>query len=264
MENDLQRIGLTELQSRTYLYLLKFPTGRKPAKIAADLGITRTNCYKVLEQLEDHDLVRRSEIGKTYTYFAEDPIALTTLVSRARNETIALEKHVKAAMGELQKQYLRGGKHTDIRGAYGKVAMLQAYRTHYKPGHDVHFIKSRADIPFMGYETMDAMRKAGRKHSVQRHGITPDVAEAPNDPAIDARNNLRRTWIPAGSYTSPVEWTVSGNELVIMSFTGNGSVIKIKDEVIADSFRQIWHLMDSSLRQSPGYRKLPLKAGRKI
>lgn len=264
MQEQLERIGLSKLQAETYLYLLNFPAGRKPAQIATALAITRTNCYKVLEQLEEVDLVRRSEIHKTYTYFAEDPIALTTFVSRARNETIALEKTVKATLGGLQQRYLKGNKHTDVRAAYGKVGMLQAYRSHYQPGKDVRFIKSRADIPFMGYETMDAMRKEGRKQNVQRYGITPDVAEAPNDPAIDARNNLTRTWMSADAYTSPVEWTVSGDELIIMNFTGNGGVITIRDETIAESFRQLWQLLDTSLRESPNYKHLPRKAGRKI
>jgi sugar-specific transcriptional regulator TrmB len=264
MEQQLQDIGLSELQAKTYLYLLASPTGQKPAAIAKKLGITRTNCYKVLDQLAEHDLVRRSETNKTYTFFAEDPIALTTFVSRARNETIALEKHVKSAMGALEERYKKHAGHADVTASHGKTAILQAFNRQVKQSSELYFIKSRADNPFMGYETMHAIRLQAKQLGLQRFGITQDATEAPNNPAIDAGSNLTRTWIAADDYTSPVEWSVNDKELNILTYSGNGSAISIKDPIIAQSFKQLWKLLDKSLRQAPNYKDMPKKAGRNL
>jgi len=263
MQEQLEAIGLTELQAKAYLYLLSYSAGRKPTHIAEALAITRTNAYKVLDQLCEFDLARRSSTEKTYHYYAENPIALTSFVSEARNKALELEKTVKDSLGALQKHYQRTIRHSEVRTGHGKSAILQAYAAQTKNDKAIHFVRSRHDTPFMGFDIMDKVRRKAKETGQLRYGITPVGPEAPVNPEIDEKSNLTRTLVPSSSYTSPVEWSVSGDELAIISFTDAGSAIRIKDHVIAESFRELWYMLDDNIHANPNHKTLSDKAGRK-
>lgn len=247
MKALLTRIGLAEPQADAYLYLLDYASGRKPSQAADALGMTRSNAYKVLDQLCHYDLARKSEVGKTYRYFAEDPIALTSFVAEARNRARELESAVKDSMGELQKKYQKKIRHAEVSVAYGKTALLQAYAKQIVPDGTLYFIRSRADIPFMGFETMHNVRIAPANKNMERFGIVPGGPEAKHKRKDDAKSRLIRKEIDSHEYTSPVEWTVSEDEIAIVNFTDSGTAIRIHDPTIAESFRQIWKALGRRL-----------------
>ncbi len=262
MEELLQQAGLNEQQAKTYLYLLKQGESSPPA-VAKALNLTRSNAYKVLEKLLEIPLVQRSEVQGKFVYRAEDPIALTGIVTAERNRLIALEKGVKNAIHELRQSYERSTATADIRTVRSKAAVAGMYKSQAELKQPVYFVRSRADVPVMGYELMDKVRHLPAQYGSERFGITQDTPEAPSNPAIDRGTNLTRTWIHADGYTAPVEWSISGDELLIISFEAEASAIRIKNPVVARAFKELWHLLDSALRRDPGYKKLPRQAARK-
>lgn len=262
MEDLLAGAGLSQPQARIYLYLLE--TGEAtPAAMAEATELTRTNAYKVLERLEELGLVIKSSTKKL-AYRPADPSALASIVAEERNRIIALEKGVSQAMQSLRNQYRKSTGNTSIENQAGASAMQTAYATQAENKTPIYFIKTRADIPFLGFETMDAIRKQPAKYKTPRYGICPDAPESPANPSIDKSTNLTRTWIPAEDYTSPIEWTASGNELLIQIFDNEGSVIKIVDPRVADSFRQIWQIIDKNVHANPSYQPTGPKAKRQI
>ncbi len=263
MEDLLIQAGLTEPQAQAYLYLLK--TGEAaPPKVAKDLSLTRSNAYKILDKLVEMGLLSRTEIDHKFVYQAEDPIALASILATERNRLIALEKGVKDAMHQLRHTYEQHASGNDARTYRGSTAVTSLYKSHSDLKQPIRFIKSRADIPVMGYETMSKIRHFTDKFGTERYGITQDSPEAVSNPAIDRRTNLTRTWIDANDYTSPVEWSVSGDELLIVSFEQEASAIRIKNPVVAKAFRELWQLLDNSIRRDPRYKKFPRHAKRKI
>jgi sugar-specific transcriptional regulator TrmB len=259
----LKEIGLSELQAQTYLYLLKNgPTS--PPTLTKALKITRTNAYKVLDQLLDLRLVNRSEVKKKFVFQAEDPIALASLVAEERNRVLALEKSTKTALKELRSVYQKSSANSAVQTYQGAVAVKSLYEHQANLQEPIYFVKTRADIPFMGYEAMDRIRKLPVKYGVKRYGIIPDAPEAARNNKINERSNLERTWMFPEAYTAPVEWTVSGDELMIMVFNENSTGIRIKNAVIAESFRQLWKMLDENLRANPNYQKHPLNARREV
>lgn len=255
--------GLSEAQAEVYLHLLKKGEAAPPA-VAAALDLTRTNAYKVLDSLVDMGLVRKTEVNKKFVYKAEDPIALSSIVATERNRVIALEQNVREAMHELRAAYEKSSSDQDVRIFRGNQAVKSLYINQAKQAQPIYFIKSRADIPTMGYETMDAIRTLPAKQGTERYGITPDVPEASANPAIDRSTNLTRTWVHADDYTAPVEWTVSGDELLIIDFEQEASAVRIKNAAIAKAFKELWRLLDRSVRAAPEYKKLPKQAQRKV
>jgi sugar-specific transcriptional regulator TrmB len=252
MENSLIAAGLSEAQAQVYLYLLTSGTSSPPA-CAKGVGMTRTNAYKVLDTLEEMGLALKSEHRGKIIYSPANPSALTELVAEKRNQIIALEKNVKIAMNDLQRKYYKNAGLSDISIVEGTEAMVALYEAQATQSNAIYFIKSRADIPFFGFETLDRLRKLPAEHGALRFGITADVPEASRNPSIDARTNLTRTWMNRESYESPVEWTVAGDELLIHIFEGDGRSICIKDSTVASAFTEVWKLLDVSLRSNPSY-----------
>lgn len=248
MEELLVQAGLSDVQASAYLYLLEHGATAPPA-VARACNMTRTNAYKVLDSLQDLDLVSKSEVNKKFVYEAADPTALASLVAEQRNQVLALEQNVKTAMHELRAKYRRSTETASVRQARGEQAIIKAYQAQAATDAPIYFVKSRADIPFMGFETMARIRHLGVTKETPRFGITPDAPEINKDPRSDAHTFLTRTIVPTKAYTAPVEWSVSGDELAIITFDGEGSVIRIKDHAIAESFRQIWKLADTNAKR---------------
>lgn len=251
------------LQAQAYLYLIKAGPSF-PADLTAKLKVTRTNAYKVLESLEKIGLAIRETRDKKIIFTAEDPIALRSLVAEKRNNVIALEKNVDNAMQQLRKSYSRAQSDTKVNSAKGRAAMVKGYAQQAEQAQPIYFVGSRADVPFMSFETMDGVRIMQGQRTPQRYGFTPDVPEATLNPSVDLRSNLARTWIDEKDYTAPVEWSTNGNELLIQIFDGEGRTITISDRLVAEAFVQLWQLLDRSIRKTPEYPSLPLKARRTI
>jgi hypothetical protein len=261
MKDTLVQAGLTTAQADTYLLLLDQGFLAPPA-VAAQLSLTRSNAYKVLEQLMEMGLSIREERQKKCVYGPGDPCALNDLLARERNRVLALEEAVNASLQALRAKYQQQTSTVEVKAYHGAAKLKRQYEHQAEQKQPIYFIKSRADLPVMGYEFMDAVRRLATTHGNQRYGITTDSLEAPANPEIDARTNLTRTWIDEDDYTAPVEWSVSGDEVTLFVFEKDGSAIRITSPAVADSLRQIFALLDKSLRTAPGYDALPRKAGR--
>jgi sugar-specific transcriptional regulator TrmB len=264
MKSDvLIEIGLNEPQAQVYRYLLENGATTPPA-LAKQVKLTRSNTYKVLEQLIEKGLVSRNETNKKLVYQAEDPIVLASVVAEERNRVMQLESNIKTALTQLRDVYQKSGGPSAVQVLSGKEAVVSLYKHQSELKEPIYFIKSRSDIPFMGYETMDSIRNLAVKYDTPRYGLVPDAPEAAINPKIDESSNLQKTWIDDQAYTAPVEWAVSGDELLLVSFSDKPAGIRIVDPVIAEAFRQLWHVMDKSLRANPEYKNLPKKAKRAI
>lgn len=238
--------------------------GQPVPALTKSLSITRTNAYKVLDSLAELGLAHKQEVRKKFVYRPADPSALASLVAERRNQVIALEQSVNAAMQQLRGAYRRSTGQSNVESRSGKQQMVETYEQQAVAGEPIYFVKTRADIPFLGFDTMDRLRRLPAAQGTPRYGITPDGTEGSANPEIDARATLTRTWVDSESYTAPVEWTVSGDQMAIQIFEGDGRVIIIEDAAVAGAFRQLWQLTDRALRSDPAYKQLPRLAQRKI
>lgn len=75
IKQQLRQFGLTSSEIAVYLYLLEQGLS-SPPQVSKGTGITRTNCYHVLESLVTQGLVAEQEKGKRKAYLASDPEAL--------------------------------------------------------------------------------------------------------------------------------------------------------------------------------------------
>lgn len=254
--DQLIATGLTPPQAEAYLALLQHGSV-SPPELASELNLSRTNAYKVLDKLTELGLAKRHEQNKKFVYYADNPLGLTNLVAEQRNIATAREAAVKRVMGSLLTTYQQHAKQPDIDVVTGHEAVVRAYKTQIGLQQPIYFMRSRADIASMGFDTMHEIRVMPAHYGQNRFGITPDMITGPVNPDGDKRSKLERTWVKQEDYTAPVEWSVSGATLLIVLFGEQPHAITITNSLVAESFLQMWHIMDTCLRAMPYYHTLP-------
>lgn len=264
MQNTLMQAGLSKAQAGVYLLLLDKGT-LAPAVVASTIGLTRTNAYKVLGQLMELGLVNRVRKHRRFLYAASDPNALNDLLARERNRLVALEQAVNTSLQTLQAKYRQHTTRLEAKVYHGKSKLVHLYERQAEQRQPVYFVRSRYDTPTLGYASMDYVRQLPAKLGAHQFGIMPDAPEASSNPGVDHPDHsveLRHTWVHEEEYTAPVEWSVSGDAVTIFVFEDSTSVLLITNPAIAESFRQLWRMLDKALRKTPEYSQLPVKAQR--
>jgi hypothetical protein len=184
-------------------------------------------------------------------------MALTTMVNEARNRITAQEEAVKSLMDHMLKLYYEKTEQPSITIVTGRQAVVDAFKQQADLKQPVYFVRSQADIPSMGFDNMHEIRMAPAAYRQNRYGITPDVLHGPVNNERDTRSRLTRTWVKKEDYTAPVEWSVSGSMLLIVLYGQEPHAVTIVNPIIAEAFRQLWHIMDTTLRALPSYADLP-------
>jgi predicted transcriptional regulator len=257
MENKLLAVGLNNLQAAAYSYLLEHGE-TSPAAAATALGITRSNSYKLFDRLAEMNLATKKEVRKKYVYSLTNPQNISNLVADQRNIATAREEAARNLMADLLAKYHAHTSEPSITVVTGRKAVAEAYKAQIAPGESLCFIRSRSDVPIMGYEMMHDIRITPARYDMQRYGITPDITAGTTvNPASDIRSNLERTWIGEEDYTAPVEWSVSGSALLIVIFGDEPHAITIENPLVAEAFRQIWQLIARLAAAYPDYATLP-------
>lgn len=248
--------GLLPQQAEAYALLLD-SGGTTASEGARELGLSRTNAYKVFDRLVDLGLAAKTDEQKKVTYRPSNPLALAQLVNEARTRVSTQEEAVKQIMDHLLGRYYSKTEQPDVQTVTGRVPVAAAFRRQIDLRQPMYFVRSQSDIPSLGFETMHELRVRPAHYGQARFGITPDVVRSPTNPDSDKRSRLTRTWVKREHYTAPVEWSVSGSMLLIVLFGSEPHAITITNPIIADAFRQLWHIMDAGLRALPGYSQLP-------
>lgn len=245
--------GLNGQQAATYALLIE--KGRiTPPETATALNLTRSNAYKVLDRLVEMGLAEKTEPKNKIMYVPTNPTALARLAAEQRNKATAQEAAVQEVITNLLSKYRQHTDQPNINAVTGRQAVAEAYRMQIKQGAPIYFIKSTSDISTMGFETMHNIRTEPEHHGIERHGITPDKSTTPK-----RNDKLDRTWIRGEDYTAPVEWSVSGESLLIVLFGDEPHAITIESPVVADAFRQLWQVLHGCLHAMPYYNSLPRK-----
>lgn len=254
--NQLIATGLTAPQAEAYLYLLEHGK-TSPPQLAAAQKLTRSNAYKVLDKLVELGLAVREEHHKKFTYLPGNPMNLNNLAAEQRNAATAREEAVKNVMGDLLKSFRGSTNQPHVHVVSGKEAVINAYRTQIRLLEPIYFVRSRSDVPMLGFDEMHEIRTTSTRHGVKRYGITPDINRGPTTTAADKRSSLERTWMKYEDYTAPVEWSVCGSTLLIVVFDSEPHAITITNEFVAEAFLQMWTLLRTCLRAMPYYNQLP-------
>lgn len=254
-KHDLLTIGLSPQQADVYMHLVN-TGGQKPSVTATELGLTRTNVYKILDSLVELGIVEKNESGRTLAYLPASPLTLTSLSARYRAEAVRREETVNRIMHDLLAAY---SKHIDKPGVAtysGQVEVAEAYRKQINLKENLFFIHTSTDVPMMGFEIMHEIRMAPSSHGKKRRGIMQAPRHRNINYAAHKRSALGITWIDIGRYTEPVEWSVTDSSLLIASYKAEPQAILIIDKIVAAAFKQLFLILESHLSKEAIHHKL--------
>jgi sugar-specific transcriptional regulator TrmB len=257
-EETLVKIGLNPTQAKAYLALMH--NGKlTPPELAKITGEARTNAYSVLDQLVELGLAKKTEVKKKFQYQLENPVALEKLVKYHRDEALERERSVKNAMPALLNYFYTYSEQPGVRFFQGKDGVIEMYKDKMRTVKTISMVRSPADLDFFGdFEGIARIRRKFNSSSISRHMITPDSKEA----HVDWKNNDKnhgntRTWLKKDDYTAPVEWSVYGDKVGIISFGEEAMGLIIESPQIAESFRQLLKLAELGSKLQDNYQKLP-------
>lgn len=244
----LCKIGLSKAQALAYRALVT-RKGLRPVQVAKLIGETRSNTYALLDRLVELGIAYREDIDKKLTYFPESPQKLESLVAARIAEEQATLERLKRKMPEMLSAFNADRHKPKVTVDTGKKAILSAHRQHAEQSKELAFVHTRRDIGFMSAPQMRELRWNYEHNKVKRLAFS-EFSTLVN-PEIDKLSHLSRVWMPENSYDSPVEWSVSGDQILISVYSDEGYVIKIDNAAVAQSLRQFLKINERAAKTSP-------------
>lgn len=257
-EKLLISFGLSQSQARAYRALV-LRKSLRPTQLAKLTGESRTNCYALLDRLVELDLASKTDENKKFTYYPASPLALKMLLEKHLQKTEHQIQELDRRLPQMLSDYHTGGEQPKVRHYKGRKELEEMYvKQMEEPGRYLHFIRSKADVPYFGLPKMHEIRMLAPKYKKRRIGVTPIVFYSKADPRKDAKSGgLKRAWLKGEEYTAPVEWAVSGNTVQAIVLEGEGYGVSITHPEVAESFRQIMQLLFDYIKRNPDYKNLP-------
>jgi len=260
---DLSAVGLSDTEAKTYTALISRKDWR-PADLAKEIKESRTNCYKLLDKLVEYKLAERVDKSKKLHYRSTNPTQLIQLVHEQRANQEKKQRELELSVQSLMGDYLKIHEQAGVRFFQGKDDLENIYADQVATKEPIYFVHTLSGIDFYGYNHMHDLRMMAVNARIPRLALTPDTAKATTDwKETDDRFLLKRTWLESGDYTAPVEWGAYGNKLYMISFGAEAVGMIIESQQIADSFKQLFKLLDRGQRLRPDYNKLPNLARKK-
>ncbi len=257
---DLTAAGLTAKESKCYAALLE-KKDWKPAELARYVHETRTNCYKILDNLVAYKLAERFDKDKKLHYRAANPSRLMELAREQHAAREASGAALETESQQLIQKFYKTHEQPGIRYFQGESEIRQIFEAIAKSKEEVVYVNTKSGIDFYGFPTMHNLRMLAPNKNVSRRALTADVPAAPKDyRQKDPLVLLKRTWLKETDYTTPVEWGAFDNKLYIISYGQEALGLLIESQQIADSFKELFKLLERGQKLLPGYEKLPLNA----
>jgi DNA-binding MarR family transcriptional regulator len=257
---NLTAAGLTPTEAKCYTALLE-KADWKPADLAKNVDETRTNCYKILDNLVALGLAERFDKAKKLHYRATNPTKLLELARTRREAREQSEKELELNTQTLLQTYVKTNEQAGVRYFQGEAEIGEIFEEIAKAKQEVVFVHTRAGDDFYGFKTMHNLRMLAVNNGVWRRALTPDTEIATSDyKTFDPTVLLKRTWLRQRDYSEPVEWGCFDDKLYIIAYGQEALGIVLQSQPIANAFRQLFQMMEDGQRLQPWYGRLPQHA----
>lgn len=237
----LEEVGLNEAQARAYVSLISGGS-LTPPQLAEKTGVTRTNAYEVLNKLVEMGLAIKDESGVKLNFRPSNPTALEKLIENRRNSILSQENRLHAVMPELLNYFYTYSEQPGVRFFQGREGLTKIYEDHLRTRQEVYFVRTPQDEDYFG-DVLYKYMKQRAKLGIKAYGLSPwmqgfvDYARE-NDTALNRVMN----WMPAASYKSPVEMSVYGDKVSLISFGDEALGMIIESPQIAEAMRELLKL----------------------
>lgn len=249
MDTDvLIQAGLSEVQAKIYLYLVKHGQST-PAEIATGVEENRTTVYSAAEKLEKLGIISQKDRGKVSAYVPNHPSVLETIAERRLRKVARQAKNLEGNLPALINYY---NEHQSTPGAttfYGQEGVQMIWDKVIATKAPYYFVRSRYDEA-ADKDMLEEFKQARVQAGIKSEDITPSEFTNNTNKLMKDKYLLTRTLLPPSEYDSPVEIDIFGDNVAFINFSKNGMSTLIESPEIADAMRQMFLFAKKHIRQS--------------
>lgn len=253
----LKQSGLSEVQARIYLYLIK--NGQKtPTEIANAIGGNRTTIYSAAEKLASLGIISQKDKGKISAYIPNHPSVLESLAEKRLRLVAKQAKNLESTLPSLINYYNEYQHEPGVTTFYGEEGIQAIWNKVLATKEKYYFIRSRHDT-ITSKENLEKFKKARIEAGIHSENITPSEFATSLEKEA-SKWLLQRTFLPPSEYDSPVEIDIFGDNVAFINYAKNGMSTLIESPEIADAMRQFFCFAKKYIKKSTDQPNLSPKA----
>ena len=253
----LMQTGLSEVQAKIYLYLIK--NGQKTtSEVAEGVNGNRTTIYSALERLEKLGVIAQKDKGKISAYVPNHPSVLESLAEKRLRSVARQARNLESNLPSLINYY---NEHQHTPGAttfYGQEGVQMIWNKVVATKAPYYFVRSRHD-EVADKEALELFKKARAKAGIESENITPSEFIDNTNKTMKDKFLLTRTLLPSSEYDSPVEIDIFGDNVAFINYNKNGMSTIIESPEIADAMRQFFLFAKKYIRKATNQDELDKK-----
>ncbi|MFP4568191.1 MAG: TrmB family transcriptional regulator [Candidatus Woesearchaeota archaeon] len=237
-EEVLEEIGLSPNESKIYLTLLEL--GLSTVTAISDLSkVHRANIYDSLKKLVDKGLVSHIKKDNTTYYEASNPQSLLRLVKEKETKLVSimpqliLSKNLATAKGDAS---VHEGVPAFMNLLYSLLDKNEPIYIYGLPKEAPIILKTK--IPH--FHTERVSRKISMDH-IYNHDASSRIKFLNSMPFTSAK------YLPE-KFESKVSTCICGDEIILTIWTREVMAVRIKNELIADSYKKHFSILFSAAR----------------
>jgi sugar-specific transcriptional regulator TrmB len=237
----LIKLGLTDSQAKTYVALVK--AGRlTPPQLVKEIKESRTTAYMALAKLEEIGLAEKLGDEKKQTFVPTSPSRLNTYIEGKRRELTKVEEEYRAGLSDMLSYYYSQRRQPGLQYFQGPEGLKSIYKDHLQTGKDIYLVRTWADEEHFGQELYDYM-DARTGQGIKTTALLPyDLKSKLWAKKNDKRLNREANWYPSDAYTSPVEISIYGDKVSIISFGKEAVGTILESPQIAHALKDLFNM----------------------
>lgn len=244
----LMQTGLSEVQAKIYLYLIKHGQST-PAEIATGVDENRTTVYSAAEKLEKLGIITQKDRGKVSAYVPNHPSVLESLAEKRLRSVARQAKNLESNLPSLINYYNEYQSTPGATTFYGNEGVKMIWDKVIATKAPYYFVRSRYDV-VADKELLEEFKNNRVKAGIKSEDITPSEFTNNKNKEMMEKYLLTRTLLPPDEYDSPVEIDIFGDNVAFINFNKNGMSTLIESPEIADAMRQMFLFAKKHIRES--------------
>lgn len=244
----LMQTGLSEVQAKIYLYLIKHGQST-PAEIAKGVDENRTTVYSAAEKLEKLGIITQKDRGKVSAYVPNHPSILESLAEKRLRMAAKQVKNLEGNLPSLINYYNEYQSTPGATTFYGNEGVKMIWDKVIATKAPYYFVRSRYDeVADKGL--LEEFKNNRVKAEIESENITPSEFTDNSSEEMKEKYLLSRTLLPPDEYDSPVEIDIFGDNVAFINFNKNGMSTLIESPEIADAMRQVFLFAKKYIRKA--------------
>lgn len=236
---DLQKIGLSDKESRVYLATLELGQA-DVADIASKSGIKRVTVYPVLQSLIDQGLCSTYTKDKKVYFVAESPETVLSVLHIKKKEIEEQEGLIKGIMPQLKAIYNRQENKPTVRFFEGLEGLRSMIVEQQKSTDKEQFLVVPADDLDKVFEPDE--RKIAYDTRVQQQKKVKMLYTRSAGPITAKNPGDEYVMISAKDFPITCDLAIFGSKVRIAALKGKLSGVIIDDENIANTLKSLFKL----------------------